>query len=68
LTDKIIEIYHNYKSSDSHKSDWEVEKLGLEEGALDEKYCVSTRIRVARNLKDFPLGTFLERDQRLKIE
>ena len=35
---------------------------------LDDSYCTSTRIRIARNLKNYPLGTFVTREQRKNIE
>ena len=34
----------------------------------DEKYIVSTRIRVGRNFADYPLGPGLSRQQRKEIE
>ena len=35
---------------------------------LDEAYCSSTRIRIARNLKDFPLGTIISTEERDQVE
>jgi len=58
LMDKIIECYHGLKPTDNHKSDWDVSKLNMPE-PLEDKYCVSTRIRVARNLAGLPFGTFI---------
>ena len=49
LMDKIIESYHGLKTTDNHTSDWDVSKLTFT--PLDDRYCVSTRIRVARNLE-----------------
>jgi len=57
LMDKIIESYHGLKTTDNHTSDWDVSKLTFP--PLDDKYCVSTRIRVARNLDGLPFGTFI---------
>ena len=34
----------------------------------EDKMINSTRIRVARNLADFPLGTAISREDRLKVE
>jgi protein-arginine kinase len=36
--------------------------------AEDAKMIVSTRIRVGRNLKDFPLGPGISKDQRKQVE
>ena len=60
-------MYHSHKPEDVHKSDWDVEKVN-EIGELDEEYCVSTRIRIARNLDDYPFGTFITSEQRKEIE
>ena len=66
LMDKIIEDYHGHKPTDKHISDWDDTKCNFE--ALEDKYCVSTRIRFARNLADFPLGTKISKDQRKQVE
>ena len=63
LMDKIIESYHGLKTTDNHTSDWDVSKLSFP-SALDDSYCVSTRIRVARNLAGYPFGTFITPQQR----
>lgn len=67
LLDGIIEKYHGHKPSDTHKSDWDVGNLNIPEG-LDDAFCNSTRIRVARNLADFPFGTFITKEQRKQVE
>jgi hypothetical protein len=55
--DLIIEDYHKHKKQDKHVSDMTVDKLNAppfpEE---DAKMIKSTRIRVGRNLKGYPLG------------
>jgi hypothetical protein len=55
--DKIILDYHGHKKSDKHVSDMDASKINAppfnEEDAAMIK---STRIRVGRNLADFPLG------------
>jgi creatine kinase/arginine kinase len=63
LFDKVIEDYHKHGKNDSHISDMDYTKLNCppftpEEAAL----IVSTRIRVGRNLADFPLGPGISRD------
>ena len=57
LFDKIIEDYHKHKSTDKHISDMDYTNLNAP--ALpksDAKMIRSTRIRVGRNYKDYPLG------------
>lgn len=69
LLDKIIEKYHGHGPKASHQSDWDVEKLAdLEDLDPDNKYCKSTRIRVARNLADYMLGTGISPEDRKKVE
>lgn len=64
--DKIISEYHHHAPDAKHKSDWDVSKLTFE--PLDDRFCVSTRIRVARNLDGYPLGTFISTAQRDQVE
>lgn len=49
LLNKVIELYHGHKENDLHKSDWNSEHLQNLE-SLDDNYCISTRVRVARNV------------------
>lgn len=61
LFDKIIEDYHGVKF---HPSEAGMSADKLEAPPLSEedgKMIVSTRIRVGRNVKDFPLGPQLEK-------
>jgi hypothetical protein len=68
MMDAIIEDYHGHKKGDKHKSDMTTATLKCPplEGA-DAELVVSTRIRVGRNLKDFPLGPAVTREQRNEI-
>merc|ERR1711990_441065 len=67
--DKIIETYHGHKPTDKHISSMDVKELNCPDFPPDEdKMINSTRIRVARNLADFPLGTSITREQRLEVE
>jgi arginine kinase len=67
--DKIIESYHGHKPSDKHLSSMDYNKLNCPPFPADEdKMINSTRIRVARNLAAYPLGTAVTREQRLEIE
>jgi len=52
----LIEDYHKgYKITDKHPSDMDVSHLNAPNPDPEGKYIVSTRIRVARNLRGFPL-------------
>ena len=56
--DKIIQTYHGHKPTDKHISDMDYTHLKCPPFPPDEdKMINSTRIRVARNLADYPLGT-----------
>ena len=67
--DKIILDYHGHKNEDKHVSDMDYKKLNTpplpEE---DAKMIRSTRIRVGRNLAEYPLGPGLTKEQRKEIE
>ena len=67
--DPIIEAYHGHKSGTPHPSN--INYLDLETTPFlleDERMIKSTRIRVGRNLADYPLGPGLTKEQRLEIE
>merc|ERR1740130_1133583 len=67
--DKIIESYHGHKPSDKHLSSMDYNTLNCPAFPADEdKMINSTRIRVARNLAAYPLGTNVSRSERLEIE
>ena len=69
LMDKIIEQYHGHKPSDKHISSMDYNELKCPPFPPDEdKMINSTRIRVARNLAAFPLGTAVTRAERFEIE
>jgi creatine kinase/arginine kinase len=68
LFDKIIEDYHGHKPSDKHVSDMNAAGLNCPAFPEDEAGMIlSTRIRVGRNLKEFPLGPGVTKDQRDEI-
>ena len=61
--DKIIEDYHGHKETDKHVSDMDYTKLNAP--PFDKKQSdliKSTRIRVGRNLADYPLGPGLTKE------
>ena len=61
----IIEDYHKYKLSAGHKSDMDASNLKCPPFAPeDAKMIKSTRIRVGRNLGEFPLGGGCTKEQR----
>jgi arginine kinase len=67
--DKIIESYHGHGPQAKHISSMDVNALRCPDFPADEDAMInSTRIRVARNLAEFPLGTSITRDQRLQVE
>jgi len=68
LFDAVIEEYHGHKKADKHVTDMTSEGLQNAEFAEDEAAMVnSTRIRVGRNLKKYPLGPGVSKEQRLEI-
>ena len=63
LFDKIIEDYHGHKKEAVHSSDINFTKLNTPPFSEEEsKLIKSTRIRVGRNLADYPLGPGLSKD------
>jgi creatine kinase/arginine kinase len=68
LFDKIIKDYHGFETNNFHKSNLNPNDLLAPNPDIDNKFIVSTRIRVARNIKDIPLGTAIPNKQRNKIE
>jgi hypothetical protein len=69
LFSKIIEQYHGHKKEDKHHSDMDYTKLNCPPFSEKEaKRIKSTRIRVGRNLADYPLGPGLTKEQRQEIE
>jgi len=67
--DKIIEAYHGHKPSDKHIVDMDYKNLNCPDFPSDEAAMIkSTRIRVARNLAAFPLGSAISRKDRVEVE
>jgi len=69
LFDPVIEDYHKHKKTDKHVSNMDYTQLNCppfteEEAAM----IVSTRIRVGRNLANYPLGPGISKDQRAEVE
>lgn len=68
LLDPIIEEYHGFSSDDSHQSNLNTDDLKAINPDPDGKYIISTRIRVARNIDNMPLGPAISKEQRDKVE
>merc|ERR1711937_869719 len=68
LFDKVVLEYHGHDVDAKHVTDMTSEGLENAEFAEDEAAMVnSTRIRVGRNLKAYPLGPGVTKEQRLEI-
>jgi len=68
LFDKIIQDYHGFSKDDNHKTNMNINDLDAPNLDINSEYIISTRIRVARNLKNIPLGTVISKELRDKIE
>ncbi|MEA1913868.1 MAG: phosphagen kinase, partial [Campylobacterota bacterium] len=68
LFDPIIEQYHDFSKTDKHQSNLNPEDLDAPNPDPQNKYIVSTRIRVGRNLKNLPLGPKISNAQRNDVE
>ena len=67
--DKIILDYHGHKKTDKHIVDMDHKNLNCPDFPADEdEMILSTRIRVARNLAAYPLGSGVTKEQRKEIE
>ena len=65
LFDKIVEDYHTHPKKAKHVSDMDASKLNAPPfNEADSKMIISTRIRVGRNLEEFPLGPGVSKEQR----
>lgn len=68
LMDRVVLDYHKHGKSAKHVSDMNASKLKAPPfSEEDGKMIVSTRIRVGRNLADYPLGPGLTGEQRNEI-
>jgi arginine kinase len=68
LLDKIIDDYHGHKNDTRHIGNLNSANLKTTDLDPERKYILSTRIRVARNLADIPLGPGIRSDQRNQLE
>ena len=68
LFDPIIKEYHGFGKSEKHVSDFDPDKLDIDNPDKNGEFILSTRIRVGRNLDGFPLGTIISKEQRDEVE
>ena len=69
LFDKIISSYHGHGPNDKHVSNMDYNQLKCPDFPKDEDSMInSTRIRVGRNLAEYPLGTACSATERRAIE
>ena len=66
--DPIIEEYHGFKKTDKHQSNLNPDDLKAPNPDPENKYILSTRIRVGRNLDEMPLGPAIADEQRDEVE
>ncbi len=70
IMDIVIEGWHGYKSTDSHKSDMDYTHLKMtpEQAKKFDKHVVSTRIRAGRSIDALALPPATDRKQRRTVE
>jgi creatine kinase len=70
IMDIVLEGWHGYKPTDSHKSDMNYENLTMtpEQAAKFDKHVVSTRIRAGRSIDALALPPATDRKQRRTVE
>jgi len=66
--DPIIEEYHGFSKDDMHKTNLNSDDLNAPNPDPENKFIISTRIRVGRNLDEFPLGPAISDEQRKQIQ
>lgn len=68
--DAVIEGWHGYKATDTHKIDIDAKniKLTSEQAKKFDQYVISTRIRAGRSIRGLPLPPGTNRAQRRKVE
>lgn len=68
--DAVIEGWHGYKPTDTHKIDMDPNNIKLteEQAKKFDQYVISTRIRAGRSIRGLPLPPGTNRAQRRKVE
>jgi len=67
LFDPIIKEYHGFEKSNKHISNLNIDDLDIENPDINGKYIISTRIRVGRNITNFPLGSMISDKERSNV-
>ena len=65
---KVAEKYHNYKANTKQTRDFDLSSLANLKLDVENEYIISTRVRVARSLRDFPFTSSISRDERKMLE
>lgn len=68
LFDPIIEDYHGFGKEQKHQSNLNPDDLQAPNPDPEGKFIISTRIRVGRNVANFPLGPVISKEQRDLVE
>jgi len=68
LFEPIIIDYHQIGIESKHKSNLDSSNFKGEHLDSNGEYIISTRIRVGRNIENFPLGTIISKEGRNQIE
>ena len=69
LFDQVVEDYHKHGVNDKHVSNMDYTQLDCPPfSELEASMILSTRIRVGRNLADYPLGPGISKEQRNEVE
>ncbi len=69
LFDPIIKSYHHFdRSLSKHTSNLNADDFNYNNPDTNNEYILSTRIRVGRNLANYPLGTAISKTQRDEVE
>ncbi|KAG3212121.1 Creatine kinase, testis isozyme [Phytophthora cactorum] len=66
LMDPVIEGWHGYKPTDTHKTDIDPSKL--RNGKIPDSYVISTRIRAGRSVRGLALPPGTTRGERREVE
>ncbi len=68
LFDPIIKEYHGFSKHQKHNSNTDITQFSGSNPDVENKYIISTRIRVARNIANYPLGTIISNEERKEVE
>ena len=68
LFDPIIKEYHGFGKDEKHISDFDPNRLDIDNPDPNGEFILSTRIRVGRNLDGFAMGAIISKEQRDEVE